>query len=409
MTSTSITRDAPARVRAATSLPLRTRVQVAEQAINPLFEAARPLLQLLADTPAELGGNAVEQRHQWLEHEVRLFEQVCAELQIRPDHLQNARYCLCVAHDEAAMQTSWGKGTTTGTDWSTRSLAVAFGHDRQGGDRVFRLIDQTMRSPHEHFDLLEVIQNIFDLGFKGRYRFEAAGWPKLQAIRRKVRDALMNHGWNMHGQDARSGLTGPALRWHVGPWVRPAPTRKTRVLLSIGLLCAVVLGATGYAVGERLIQEAHRKDHVSPVDALAGNLNERLRSEIAAGTLSLEENPGHTALVMRFGDMFAPGQTDVNAWVGPVVATVGREIAGTSGKVLVTGYADSIANGKSRRLSNQALSEARAKQVVQILLAAGVPSARIDFSGRGDAEPIADNDTPGGRSINRRVEVRVSE
>lgn len=117
-----------ARMPAFQSLP--ERVDAASHAHNPLLEAARPLLQALADTPAEMDGNAVAQRHEWLEYEVRMFSKVCSELQLRADQVQIARYCLCSALDEAAMQTAWGNGVATGIEWNSRSLAVASGQDR---------------------------------------------------------------------------------------------------------------------------------------------------------------------------------------------------------------------------------------------------------------------------------------
>lgn len=56
---------------------------------------------------------------------------------------------------------------------------------------------------------------------------------------------------------------------------------------------------------------------------------------------------------------------------------------------------------------NQTLSEKRAKSVVDYLLAQGVNSTRVSYEGRGIHEPVATNDTPEGRSLNRRVEVLI--
>ncbi|MBR8144521.1 OmpA family protein [Burkholderia sp. AU19243] len=65
--------------------------------------------------------------------------------------------------------------------------------------------------------------------------------------------------------------------------------------------------------------------------------------------------------------------------------------------------------GPARPGFNQALSEARARQVAQILVAAGVPAQHIGVVGKSDADPLADNGTPDGRARNRRVEVTVSD
>lgn len=56
---------------------------------------------------------------------------------------------------------------------------------------------------------------------------------------------------------------------------------------------------------------------------------------------------------------------------------------------------------------NQRLSEARAKAVVDYLVAHGISQQRLQWHGYGKSHPVADNDTPEGRQLNRRVEYRV--
>jgi outer membrane protein OmpA-like peptidoglycan-associated protein len=57
---------------------------------------------------------------------------------------------------------------------------------------------------------------------------------------------------------------------------------------------------------------------------------------------------------------------------------------------------------------NLKLSEKRAEAVVAYLVAQGVPAARLRAAGRGEAEPVYDNDTRAGRSANRRVEFVIA-
>ncbi|MEK6481854.1 OmpA family protein [Catalinimonas sp. 4WD22] len=58
---------------------------------------------------------------------------------------------------------------------------------------------------------------------------------------------------------------------------------------------------------------------------------------------------------------------------------------------------------------NKALSIERAKVVQQFLLQKNVDSSRILISGAGETQPITENTTEEGRSINRRVEFRIIE
>lgn len=56
---------------------------------------------------------------------------------------------------------------------------------------------------------------------------------------------------------------------------------------------------------------------------------------------------------------------------------------------------------------NQGLSERRASAAAAFLASEGVPRARIDATGRGEAEPVASNDTASGKTQNRRVEIAI--
>ena len=56
---------------------------------------------------------------------------------------------------------------------------------------------------------------------------------------------------------------------------------------------------------------------------------------------------------------------------------------------------------------NQTLSEKRAKSVYDYLMYAGVSTDRMVYEGKGVHDPVASNDTPEGRSLNRRVEIVI--
>ena len=67
----------------------------------------------------------------------------------------------------------------------------------------------------------------------------------------------------------------------------------------------------------------------------------------------------------------------------------------------VAGYTDA----RGSDANNQALSLARANSVRDFLETAGVPADRLRSEGRGEASPIASNDSAEGRANNRRVEI----
>ncbi|CAE6935478.1 putative lipoprotein YiaD [Paraburkholderia domus] len=79
------------------------------------------------------------------------------------------------------------------------------------------------------------------------------------------------------------------------------------------------------------------------------------------------------------------------------------------GKVTVLGYTDNVPIRSRQLASNDALSQERAMQVMQMLQAAGVPASRLEALGKGEALPVGDNKTVQGRVQNRRVEISVAE
>ena len=73
-------------------------------------------------------------------------------------------------------------------------------------------------------------------------------------------------------------------------------------------------------------------------------------------------------------------------------------------QISVEGHTDSVGSDES----NQRLSEERADSVRDYLVDQGVTGTRITAVGFGKTRPKASNDTPEGRQMNRRVEIRIS-
>lgn len=71
--------------------------------------------------------------------------------------------------------------------------------------------------------------------------------------------------------------------------------------------------------------------------------------------------------------------------------------------IQVIGHTDS----RGSEQANLELSRRRAQAVAEELVAAGVAPSRITTFGRGESSPVATNETPEGRALNRRVEIAV--
>jgi outer membrane protein OmpA-like peptidoglycan-associated protein len=127
-----------------------------------------------------------------------------------------------------------------------------------------------------------------------------------------------------------------------------------------------------------------------------------LRERLQATGVSVTRQDDVIVLNMPGNVTFATNSSDVTTDFYPVldsVAIVLNEFDQTY--VDVVGHTDST----GRYDYNQTLSERRAGSVASYLESREVLEARLLVSGVGPNRPIADNATPDGRALNRRVEI----
>jgi outer membrane protein OmpA-like peptidoglycan-associated protein len=151
------------------------------------------------------------------------------------------------------------------------------------------------------------------------------------------------------------------------------------------IIGAVVGGAAGAIIGHQMDQQAKEIDQSIP-GAKVERVGEGIQVTFESG------------LLFDF-------DSDV---IKPTAASNLQELARSLNKfpnsnILIVGHTDSQGDDAY----NMALSQRRASSAAAYLRAQGVPSTRLSTSGRGEAEPVASNDTDAGRAQNRRVEVAI--
>lgn len=136
------------------------------------------------------------------------------------------------------------------------------------------------------------------------------------------------------------------------------------------------------------------------MDAQEKKLRERLDG---SGVVVVRQ--GDDLLVRVPNDLsFAVNQSTLNAGVRESLDGIARTVVEyPETTILVVGHADST--GKDDY--NLKLSERRANAVADYLGARGVASQRLSAVGRGESQPISDNESEEGRAKNRRVEIRL--
>ncbi|KAA1010463.1 OmpA family protein [Paraburkholderia panacisoli] len=101
--------------------------------------------------------------------------------------------------------------------------------------------------------------------------------------------------------------------------------------------------------------------------------------------------------------LFDFNKSEVRADSGAVVDRSAILLKRSKQPIVVEGYTDNVGTLEY----NQQLSEARATSVGYALVARGVAQDRIRTKGNAFNNPVASNDTPEGRALNRRTEIIV--
>jgi outer membrane protein OmpA-like peptidoglycan-associated protein len=120
----------------------------------------------------------------------------------------------------------------------------------------------------------------------------------------------------------------------------------------------------------------------------------------------LETRDTARGLVVNLSDVtFASGQAALEPAAREKLARVSGILAAhPTLRLEIEGHTDSVGSDTF----NQSLSERRAEAVRTYLIQQGVPESSTSAAGFGKTRPVATNDTPQGRQLNRRVELVVS-
>ena len=163
---------------------------------------------------------------------------------------------------------------------------------------------------------------------------------------------------------------------------------------------------------KNLAEDSPRSGYIREVKSvkLARHLKAVMEDEIRDEKVKMLVESGAVTLRFPATSTFSSGRADLQKAIEPTLDRIAHIIAETSAKdkVVVTGYTDNVPISTSRFRSNWDLSAARAVSVVHHLLKNGkIDKNRVEAVGSADGHPVAENDTPRNRALNRRVEIRI--
>lgn len=401
----------------------------ARHGINPMIDAASDLFELVVylrsqRTPPQ----SVDQLRASAADLINVFEGRALAAGRHPKMVKAARYALSATIDDAVLASPWG----IDQGWGRRPLVSDVDQTVDGGEGFFRLLKQAKDAPDRLGELLEFMYVCLSLGFMGRYRAEAGGAAKLDAVRQSVFTTIQNR---------RTGPEALALspRWQ-GVSAGRTPIREivplwlaaSVAVLAIGGLFLLFRGAANADVREARAAVAAmgfgtpvtivgaEPDDTPPPLVVPGPVVDQvvlnkvctdLAAERQAGLVECTGDPGFVTVRIVGDEMFGSGRATLKGGVRETIRTVGSALApfvADDVRIDVLGYTDSVPVRRgSAYADNYDLSGARAQAVANILDDVVSDRSRLRVEGRGDESLILDETGQENMARSRRVELRL--
>jgi outer membrane protein OmpA-like peptidoglycan-associated protein len=193
------------------------------------------------------------------------------------------------------------------------------------------------------------------------------------------------------------------------PYTGEKEVSKTTSGAAIG---AAAGAAVGLIIGDSSSERKRRAIQLGVAGGLAGGAvgnymdrqEAKLRAQLKGTGVGVTRNGDNIILNMPGNVTFQTNSADINAGFYQVLNSVALVLKEFDKTVVdVAGHADSTGDDAM----NMELSQRRATSVSSYLGAQGISSQRLITVGYGETRPIASNDTPEGRQLNRRVEITL--
>jgi chemotaxis protein MotB len=167
------------------------------------------------------------------------------------------------------------------------------------------------------------------------------------------------------------------------------------------------------SLGVLLLSACVPQQQYDALDNDYNQLNQQLSSEIGAQQVHITRLQGAIKVAVNSELLFPSGGWQMPPQAAQTIAKMAPILAPfQQTKIIVSGYTDNVPIGPELRqqgvASNQELSLRRAQTVANFLIAQGVNPNLVSTQGLGEADPVAPNDTPQGRTQNRRVELTLA-
>ncbi len=173
----------------------------------------------------------------------------------------------------------------------------------------------------------------------------------------------------------------------------------------------VAESASGEADAEALAEALEKiaEAEMEESEELAEMIQEAIDERDLNKEIDIEFTAQYVQLTLKGSLLFDSGSTELKPDALPVLDQVGVILERYAQSTIeIEGHTDNVPMSGAKYSNNDELSSGRALSVFNYLLStANLDPAMVKHSGRGEYVPVADNSTPEGRTMNRRVEIKI--
>ncbi|MGK0498951.1 MAG: chemotaxis protein MotB [Oceanicoccus sp.] len=142
----------------------------------------------------------------------------------------------------------------------------------------------------------------------------------------------------------------------------------------------------------------------------ATDIAKSLQEQISKGEIEIETHGRQIIVRIREKGSFSSGSAELAGNYLPLLSEMRDVLATKEGGISIQGHSDDVPIKTARFRSNWELSTSRAVSVAHAIFEGSVLNPkRVEVSGFADTKPLVSNETPEGRSKNRRVEIVIQQ
>lgn len=155
--------------------------------------------------------------------------------------------------------------------------------------------------------------------------------------------------------------------------------------------------------------EQVKQEGLEESERMAENIEKKLAQANVADQVEITATSDYVLLTMNGAILFDSGKAELKDEAVTLIDKVSDAVKQyDDNTILIEGHTDNVPINTPLYPNNMMLSLYRAYSVFNYFVSnKGFNEKSISSSGRGDAVPVASNDTADGRALNRRVEIKI--